>query len=305
MSLCIRHVLLLLLVVVFMPRAALAQLRVEVVDRAKLQLTFDPAQPAGPVRVESDHTLPVVVQADGRRQMVVPLWLRPQPAPQFDVRAGSRIAKLDITDANPLPIARTRFSDDVYLPVAGVRRDDAAFRSAVLSASVVFTCAVIGAALLRRGAVPGIVVASGLCVAGAIGWTLQQPACIERRAVVEVTGQGNVKSDVWTWLIAQRSTTIDWPNPVPARVPRVLASSRSHLQALTPELLCDAAGNVTHVRLTLQRGTQVAMVLNDATLPEGLPIDPVDLAGVSRDYYRGQRVMKREPGQWRVSAAPQ
>ncbi len=284
--------------------SASAQLRVEVADRAKLQLTFDPALPAQTLRIESDHTWPVEVHSDGRRQITVPLVLRPQAPASFNVRAGGRAATLDLAGVEPLPVARTRFSDDAYLPVEGIHSGDPATRMTVFSIAAVLACATIGAAMLRRGAVITIVGASALVAIGAGVYLAQRPAFDERRAVVELAGQGNVKPDAWTWLLAQRTATIDWPNPAPSRVPRVLATSRSHLSQLAPEFICDAGGNVTHVRLSLRRGTTIAIVVPDASFKQDTPIDPLDLAGLSRDYYRGQRVLKRDPGRWRINAVP-
>lgn len=293
-----------ILLLLSLAASASAQLRVEVADRAKLQLTFDPALPAQTLRIESDHTWPVEVRSDGRRQIEVPLVLRPQAPATFDIRAGGRTATLDLDGVSPLPVSRTRFSDDAYLPVEAIRSGDPTTRTAVFSVAAVLACATIGAAMLRRGAVLTIVGASALVAIGAGVYLAQRPAFEERRAVVELAGQGNVKPDAWTWLLAQRTATIDWPTPAPNRVPRVLATSRSHLASLAPEFICDAGGNVTHVRLNLRRGMKIAIVVPDAAFAEGTPIDPLDLGGLSRDYYRGQRVLKRDPGRWRLNAVP-
>lgn len=284
--------------------SAFAQLRVEVVDRSKLQLTFDPALPAQEIRVESDYTLPVTVHSDGRRKVVVPLVLRPQAPASFEVRAGGRQASLDLAGVNLLPVARTRLGDECYQPVEGVPIGASTLQLALIAAAVVLVCLIVGALLRKRMAGVAVIVLGVLIGVGAALYLVQRPVFVEQRAVVELAGQGNVKPDAWVWLIAQRDGTIDWLNPVPGRVPRVLAMSRPHLSSLGPEFICDAEGNVTHVRLTLARGTRVALVLPDANFPANEAIDRLDLAGPARDYYRGQRVLKREPGRWRINAVP-
>ncbi|MFT3786882.1 MAG: hypothetical protein QM770_12065 [Tepidisphaeraceae bacterium] len=279
--------------------------RFEIVDRSKLQVTADPALKAGEVRITSDHTLPIVLQADGRRVYKLPLVLLPRTPSSFTVSVGNRSDTLNLLNANPLPNVWLRFSEDAYTPIASevARLNTLLVRQYVVLGGVLFACVATGLALLKRGAGTTIAMVSALAVAGVVGWNYSRPTHEVRHAVVEQSGHGNVAKDDWTWLLVRRDATIEWSVPA-GPTPRVIAASAEHLRGLSPEFIVNAAGDVRRIRFTARRDTQVAIVVPMAKSSEP-KIDPLDLAPLVRDYYRGQEVLSRTPGTWRVRAGLQ
>ena len=135
--------------------------------------------------------------------------------------------------------------------------------------------AVLGAAALWLVRRPGrrLLVIAAVCVAATAGvllWDRLRPALAIRRADVSFAG------GVDRWYFAAGPQLLASPQTLRVAFvgqTRPVAFSRRHLDALSPTLLCDAAGRPLELRLSLGPGTQAAVVQRVGDGPTTPPPD--------------------------------